>query len=378
MINSLMNKLVLAGTLMALAACQAKVQEDNGEDTGSGQPEAVILSDDQISMAGILTGAIEGKTLSDILSCNGSVEVPPQSEITVSLPMESYVRQILFYSGSRVRKGDLLAVMGHPDFLTLQQEYLVSGNDLILLKQDYERQKNLAEADAVSEKKLMTARTDYENTRVRHAALGEQLRLLGLDPGKVSANSMSSEIKIYSPINGYVRMNYANAGELMEAGQPILELEDVSHLHLHLVVFEKDIRRVRKGQPVEFTTEAREEPYHGTIHTVGQTIHDETRSADVHVHISDPDQALLSGMYVKAKIHLDSKVVHALPEGGVIQEGGRHFIFLREGDFFRRIQVETGIRQDGYVEIKSPGNLAGREIVTAAAYYLNAELGKEE
>ena len=36
--------------------------------------------------------------------------------------------------------------------------------------------------------------------------------------GKVNVNNLSSFVKVFSPISGYIRMNYANIGELMNAG----------------------------------------------------------------------------------------------------------------------------------------------------------------
>jgi cobalt-zinc-cadmium efflux system membrane fusion protein len=364
-------------TLIVLTACQARVQENTGEEHTVPASDQVILSDEQIKLAGIVSGKLEEKTLSEELGCNGSVEVPPQGMVSISLPMEGYVKQVNFLSGSAVHKGDLLAVMEHPDFLNLQKEYLVTGNNLVLLHEDLERQKILVKEDAASGKKLMTVKTDYENTLIQHTALGEQLILLGIDPGGLTVQSMSPLVNVYSPINGYVRENYVNVGELLKAGQPIMDLEDISHLHVHLVVYEKDVNRVKPEQQVKFTTGTNEKEYHGVVHTVGKSINEETRSANVHVHVSNADAALFSGMYVKAQILINTRTVLALPEEGIVEEAGKSYLFLRQGNSFTRVPVETGIREDGFIEIITP-DLADREIVLAGAYYLNAGLSHEE
>ncbi|MFC2116703.1 efflux RND transporter periplasmic adaptor subunit [Bacteroidota bacterium] len=373
-----MNKLLIAAIIIAFTACKAKVSEDEGREDMAVVADEIVLSDEQVSMAGIVSGKLEQMTLSETLSCNGSVEIPPQSLVYVTLPQEGYVKSIHSYTGSSVKKGDLLAVMEHPGFLDLQQEYLVSGNNLALLKKDLDRQETLAREDAASDKILMAARTEYENTLVRHTALGEQLKMLGIDPAGIIASSLSSEVKVYSSINGHVRMNHANMGELMSAGSPIMELEDVSHLHVHLIIYEKDVNRVREGQEVEFTTGVKDRKYRGKIITAGKSIDEETRSVMVHVHISDPDAALLSGMYIKARIMLDQSTVYALPEEGIAESGGQNFVFIRSGNSFLRIPVNTGIIQDGFVEIISPGNLLEKELVLAGAYYLNSALSAEE
>jgi len=375
---SLISIMLAAFIFLVLPSCRSGIQEDEGGTDREDPADEISLTDEQIKMAGVISGKIEERSLSEELGCNGSVEVPPQSLITVSLPMGAYVKEIYFYSGSKIKKGELLAVMEHPDFLNLQREYLVTGNNLDLLRKNMERQETLAKEDASSEKKLLTAKTEYANARVHHNALGEQLLMLGLDPGNVNVNSMSSFVNVLSPLKGYIRMNYANIGELMNAGDPIMEIEDVSHLHVHLLVYEKDINRVRRGQKVKFTTGAAEHSYMGTVNTVGKSINKDSRAVDIHVHITNPDDALISGMYVKAKILLDQKIVYVIPETGIAGEGGQDYLFIRNGNTFTRVQVETGLRQEGLIEILSAGSLLEKQIVLSGAYYLNAGFSEEE
>jgi cobalt-zinc-cadmium efflux system membrane fusion protein len=359
--------------VLLLGACQGKVG-DVSEDIAISQGSRLILGDDQINLAGIESGRIEEKVLSDVLNCNGYVRVPPRGQVTVSLPVEAYVRDIRFHWGEKVAEGDLLAIMEHPDFLRLQQDYIETGNNLALLKEDLERQEALARENAASMKSLMRARTSYENTLAQYASLKEQLRLLGLDPSAINVNSLQSRVNIRAPISGYISHHEIKIGELMHAGDPIVELVDITSLNLHLVVYSKDISRVQGGQQVEFTTEARDRVYHGVVHAKGKAIDPGTRSVDVHARITDPDINLLSGMYVKAQILIGRSKVYAIPETGVVTEDGQSYIFINEERAFNKTAINTGMRKDGFVEILSPGDLLGKEVVLTGAYYLNAEM----
>ena len=118
-----MYKILTAAFLIALSACQAKVSEDADGEKDLVPAEELNLSDEQMNMAGIVSGKLEQKILSETLGCNGNVEIPPWSLVFVNLPLEGYVKKINFCSGSRVRKGELLTVMEHPGYLDLQQEY---------------------------------------------------------------------------------------------------------------------------------------------------------------------------------------------------------------------------------------------------------------
>jgi cobalt-zinc-cadmium efflux system membrane fusion protein len=342
------------------------------------QETRLSLSGEQISLAGIISGKLEKKVLSDVLSCNGYVMVPPRGQVTVSLPVESYVREIHFSWGEKIDKGDLLAIVEHPDFLKLQQDFIETGNNLVLLKEDLDRQEVLARENAASQKSLMTARTHYENTLAIHTSLRGQLSLLGLDPASINVNSFQSRLKIYAPITGYVVKHNIKIGLLMHPGDPIVELVDISRLNLHLVVYGKDINRVREGQLVEFTTEAQDKIYHGVVHAKGKAIDQDNRSVDVHVRITDPDGNLLSGMYVKAQVLIGSNEVYAIPESGVISEDGQTYIFINQGKEFRKTAIKTGLRKDGFIEILSPEEVLSENIILSGAYYLNAELAVEE
>jgi cobalt-zinc-cadmium efflux system membrane fusion protein len=340
--------------------------------------DILILSPEQKEMAGIITGKLELMDLSESLLCNGLIEVPPQSKVSLTLPMDAYIRDISAYSGTKLSKGDLLAIAEHPDFLELQRDYLVSSNNLEYLRADLERQETLASENAASGKKLMAARTEYQNTLVLNRSIAEQLRLLGIDPGKLNAENISSQVKVKSPINGYVRLNHANIGEHMQAGEPIMELESMDQMILHLLVYEKDIARVRKGQSVIFSTGSGNRQYRGVVFTAGRSVDESTRSSDVYVEITDPDTELLSGVHVQAKILTGERQVYALPEAGIARKGERTYAFTVHGDSFRRLKVQSGILQNGYVEINLPDLLSDQEFVVEGAYYLNSGFEEEK
>lgn len=363
--------------ILVLSSCRGKVEEDVQENSMI-QGTQLSFSEEQINLAGIVSGMLEEKVLSDVLSCNGYVKVPPRGQVTISLPVEAYIREIHFHWGEKIAKGDLLAVMEHPDFLQLQQAYIETGNNLVLLKEDLARQETLAKENAASKKSLMRARTSYENTLASHTSLGEQLKLIGLNPAKINVNNLQSRINVYAPISGYISHHDINIGELMHEGDPIVELVDIAKLNLHLVVYGKDINRVQKDQQVEFTTEAEDKTYHGIVRAKGKAIDPGNRSVDVHAQITDPDANLLSGMYVKAKVLIGSNKVYAIPETGVVGESGQRYVFVNEGNKFSKKAIETGLQMDGFVEILSPEDLLTKNIVLAGAYYLNAELTVEE
>ena len=115
---------LLPAVVLMLGACSGRAPEES-RDAVQNTENILTLTEEQIGLAGISSGQPEEMLLADVLSCNGYVRVPPRGQVTVSLPLECYVREIHFHWGEKIRKGDLLAVVEHPDFLKLQQEYII-------------------------------------------------------------------------------------------------------------------------------------------------------------------------------------------------------------------------------------------------------------
>ena len=88
-----MNKLMAMVILFSLAACQSKVSEDAEGEEPVVLADEIQFSDEQLNLAGIVSDQLEQMILSDELGCNGSVEMPPQSLVSVTLPLDGYVKR---------------------------------------------------------------------------------------------------------------------------------------------------------------------------------------------------------------------------------------------------------------------------------------------
>src|SRR3546814_17268504 len=110
-----------------------------------------------------------------------------------------------------------------------------------------------------------------------------------------------------------------------------------------------------------------------TIYAVGKTFEEDPKAVHVHAEIENGKGDLISGIYVQGRIITDEAETLAIPEGGVVTEGGRSYIFLlagqqahadehvedageheeqTDGQAFRMVEVGTGITEAGFVDIK--------------------------
>jgi cobalt-zinc-cadmium efflux system membrane fusion protein len=106
--------------------------------------QTVELTQAQYESAEITLGTIEKRSISGVISANGFLDVPPQSKVSISAPMAGFVKSTQLLPGSKVSKGQVVAVMENQDYIQLQQEYLENYGQLEFLNSEYERQKELA------------------------------------------------------------------------------------------------------------------------------------------------------------------------------------------------------------------------------------------
>ena len=116
--------------ILALSSCSAKKEEEKTvyENTKFREEEhnIVQLSDKQIQSVGITTTTIQERAMQKLIRLNGKVEIAPSHISSVSSNMGGHIKSINVISGSRFNKGQVLAVVEDPQFIQLQQDYLVT------------------------------------------------------------------------------------------------------------------------------------------------------------------------------------------------------------------------------------------------------------
>ena len=107
------------------------------------------------------------------------------------------------------------------------------------------------------------------------------------------------------------------------------------------------------------------------MHLVGKAIDLEDKTAVIHAHFKNEPVALLPGTYVEAAITTDTAMVWALPEGAIIREGNRAFLFMKKENGFEKMEVKIGRESEGYFEILNFEPHPSDVIALEGAYYIN-------
>ncbi|MBK7130241.1 MAG: efflux RND transporter periplasmic adaptor subunit [Crocinitomicaceae bacterium] len=319
---------------LSLFGCGGSAEEKVDEHAGEHEDaeDVVELTQSQYESAEVGLGNVEMRTISGTIPASGFLDTPPQSKISISAPMGGFVKSTKLLEGSPVKKGQVVAVMQHPDYIKLQQDYLENVSQLEFLKSEYERQEELAKENVNARKSLEKAKADYNTTKATVQGLKATLQMLNISITELEKGEIQNTVNLYSPISGYVTKVNTNIGAFVNPTDVLFEIVNTQKLHVELTIFEKDIPNLEIGQRVLFTLADGTESRVARIQLIGREIsHD--RSIQVHCEIEGDDMDLIPGMYLNAVIETDSAKVTSLPEEAVVHFEGKDYIFvLTEGD----------------------------------------------
>ena len=357
---------------------KVKVPEEHKED------EEVILTQSQFEALKMKIDTLSLRNMSGYVKANGTLEVPPQNEAAITSVIGANVVSIKVIEGDKVNKGQVVAYLSHPNIIKLQTDYLNAYSNSDFLKKNYERQKKLYNANVGSGANFQKAEAEYNASKAMVNGLAAQLKILNVNITSVQNGSIAQQIALRSPIEGFVQKVEVKIGQFVEPQTELFEVVNTHHVHADLMVFEKDVHKVKKGQKVSFTIQsAPDTELTAEIYSVSKTFEDNPKAVHVHAEIENKKGNLIPGMYIQGKIQVESVQTKALPESAIIKEGDKFYVFTveKENDnwSFKPIEVIIGEKDDDWISIQFTEDI--EETVKFAynnAYYLIAEMKKGE
>lgn len=354
--------------LFFLLACgsQANLEEAS---TTSIVSNRVTLNETQQINSGITLGKLEQRVLSQRLKVNGKVELPPQSVVSVSVPLGGYLKSTKLIPGMAVRKGEVLGRLEDVQYISLQEDYLNMKEKLRYTEKEFFRQKVLNESKANSDKVFEQTEMLYHSQKIALKSLAEKLSLLNIDPNTLSEKGLSKGVTLYSPIDGYVSEVNVNRGKYVNPDDVLFELIDLNDLHLAIKVFEKDIDKIFLGQKILAYTNAQpNKTYEVEVRLMGKDIGADG-SIEVYCHLINPDRNLFPGMYMNGEVEVRGAQVYSLPEEAVVSYEGKNHIFITKGSSEFEIRtIETGSKENKFIEVMGAETLLNEDIVVKGAY----------
>jgi HlyD family secretion protein len=363
------------------------------------------------------TTAAHRTTISKTLSADAVVFPLQQAVLTPKIT--STIRSFLVQRGSRVHKGQLLAILENADlsaaaeqskgeFQQAEASYATTTgaslpeqiqkaeldtaaakSALDAQQQLYNSRKELFEQGGIPRRdfdsaqvSLVQARSQYEQAqkqlddlhRIGQAqALKSAGGQLAAAKGKfLGAEAQLSYSEIKSPIDGVVTERPQYPGELAAANQPLLTVMDLSKLIAKAHIAQSEAVALKVGDPAEMQLPGLQEKVKGRVSLVSPAVDPGSTTIEVWVETTKPSSALKPGMTVQVQIAAaTAQDALAVPASAVYKNAdGTSFVLVAGADEKAHAKtVETGIRGASEVQILS-GIKEGEAIITSGGYAL--------
>ena len=239
-------------------------------------------------------------------------------------------------------------------------------------QQNDEAQQNLRLAQAEYEGARAMQRS-YENARERLAKLRSKAVVAQSETTSIGS---SFQMPLKAPISGEIVSVQHIQGEHLDAHQEVFRIVNTEHVWIEASISEFDLSKLLENPGATMTLPSYPGRRFdilgsagGRLVNIGKVIDPKTRTVFVVYELPNPDGLFRVGMF--ADVHLETQVASeavAIPEEAIVMDNGRPTAFvLLNGENFQRRELELGVRDNGFVEVKA-GVEAGERVVTKGAY----------
>ena len=273
------------------------------------------------------------------------------SGVTVSNELAGMVKAIHFNSGQNVKKGQLLLELDSETDLAELKGLLAEQRQAQI---QFERSNKLIGKNFVS-------RSDYDQNQAildsANAAVWTQKTLI-------------EKKQIRVPFSGELGIRKVNLGQFLTPGSAIVTLQQVAPIYIDFEISTRHLSELKLGQEVKLSVQAYPDQFfNGQISTISPLIDEHTRSVQIRATLANTERLLRPGMFAQVQVLADqSRQVLILPDTAIAYNPYGDFVFVvvtgAQGLIVQSRQVETGITQNGLVEIVK-GLSLGERVVSA-------------
>ncbi len=275
------------------------------------------------------------------------------------------VERIYAFDGAPVEVGSPVIELYSPEFLSAQQEYLLSSKTAKVLETNKTMSDLLGDA------------------QITQQAAGNRMRNLGASDGDIKAlektGKTQSNLIMRSPLQGVVVKRAVEPGSIVNAGDILVSLANPKELWFLGNVYEQDIRKISKGQTMVLRSESYpDKEFIATANYIAPTIDPETHALLIRCDVENTEGLLRPDMYVSARLKTAETEAVVVPQSAIIRVREMRYAIIKTApDTFRRFVVK-GYDLDGKQFAVTEGLEPGMKVLTDGAVLLNDRFAKQE
>jgi RND family efflux transporter MFP subunit len=300
------------------------------------------------------TGIVTSGPLRRIIRSVGVVDFDETSLADVTTKFKGWIEKLYVdATGRQVHRGEPLFEIYSPELYSAQVDYLLALEQAA---------KGGPGADALKASAL---------TKLQFFDVSAQ-QIADLEKAKQARKTLA----IFSPRDGIVVEKMAVEGQMVDAGQKLYRLADLSLVWVIAQIYEQDLAYVKVGQEaVVRLSYLPDREFRGRVTYIYPTLDEKTRTAKVRMEFHNPGFFLKPGMF--ATIEVRSELAPSallVPDMAVLRSGEKNTVFVAlEGGHFEARVVTLGPRaENNFYQVLS-GLSAGDRVVVSGQFMLDSE-----
>ncbi len=179
-----------------------------------------------------------------------------------------------------------------------------------------------------------------------------------------------SKTEIRAPFNGVVGLRNVSLGAFVSPTTTIATLQQVDQLKIDFTLPEKYSSAIGKGDALKFTVDGFSQNFTAKVYAIEPRIDEASRTIRVRGIMQNPGIKLFPGAFANIDLGLKNiKGALMIPTQAVIPSARKKNVIIVRNGRAEFANVETGIRNETYIQITS-GVQPGDTVVTTALMYV--------
>ena len=380
---------MLLGATILLFSCGSETTQNTTEDSGQNElppslkPEGganmlVQLSEKEQNELSIKTMQVTNNFIDYSVVAPGVVFQAPNHSSIISTPIDGQIHEVYKFEGSWVRKGDVLFEIQSLEFGNLVSEYLQAFAEERFQTNRLTRLKQLVEETITSASELERATAEYDRALASSRAAYSKLKAVGVTDNEIQlftkADNIDPVLKIYSPIDGVVEMNFVELGQSVNALEDLSRVLDTREVLIRAYLSPDDARLITVGDSVSvFRREQQENLLSATITSINPGLDENNRSVVANIIVPTSGGWPKPGENVRLLVTTSSqKEIVAIPVEALTYDGNQAVVFVKRGNgIYEKRPIEVSEIRDQSVFINSGLN-SGEEVAVSNVFSLKA------
>jgi multidrug efflux pump subunit AcrA (membrane-fusion protein) len=347
----------------------------------------------------------------------GDAILAPQAQSALVSKISAPVKRFLVQRGAHVRQGQLLAVLENGDLAAsvtdskgsltqaqaayetsikaqipedqqkAQLDVAQAKANLDVAKTVVDARKNLLDQGAIPRRDYDTASASYVQAKATYDIAAHHLASLKSVGEKASIQSAQGALasakgkyegataglsysELRSPIDGVVTDRPLFAGEMAQAGQPVVTVMDTSSLIAKVHLSQSQTQSLKVGAAAEVTVAGVDQPLKGTVSLISPALDAGSTTLEVWVKVANKNGALKAGTPAHVQIAVQTLAdVVCVPNEAIVatKDGSPAVMVIGADGVAKSTPVKVGI-SDGHDTQITDGLTEGQQVVTKGAY----------